>query len=196
MTNSVVLRNLFDEQTHATIKRFVNECAPMLSMFHDTSVFHRRSANNVPFFQVVHHQLTDLACDIFDLPLKPSYSYLSLYDDGGRCPLHLDRSQCFRTIDYLIDQQSINPWPIKIAHAMDENARNELIESGKIAIESEEDIARRIDLETWKVHHLMPNDAVCYSGTHQWHYRPDPSIGTAALVFFHFVHESFDGPLT
>ena len=60
---------------------------------------------------------------------------------------------------------------------------------------TEDQIKLQISKETWHEVLLEPNDAVLYSGTHSWHYRPTTLAGSADLVFFHFVKESFDGPL-
>ena len=61
--------------------------------------------------------------------------------------------------------------------------------------ELDEDIARIKARETFAKVELRPNDAVLYSGTHQWHYRDRIPSGTADLAFFHFVPEAFSGSL-
>jgi hypothetical protein len=61
--------------------------------------------------------------------------------------------------------------------------------------QSEEDKQNRIANDEWTTVNLMPNDAVCYSGTHSWHYRSQRLNGTADLVFFHFVPVDFAGSL-
>lgn len=192
----LVIRGLFDTQTHNGIKQFINEQMPMLFVHEDNDVFVRTYANNVPFFVAIHRQLTDFASEIFGEKVKPSYSFLSMYKDNGTCPLHIDREQCRYTIDYLIQQDSTEPWPIHIGDHMSDDARWECLKSDNGGHPEEEDaIANRISLENWHEALLAPNDAVCYSGTHSWHYRPKRLVGSADLVFFHFVPFDFDGSL-
>jgi len=190
-----VAKQLFDPIAHEAIKAFLCDRVPMISVADDPDTFVRTYAHNVPFFVNIHRQLTEFACEQFGEPLKPSYSFLSMYRDGGKCPLHIDRPQCYRTIDYLIQQDTAEDWPIRIGAQMTHEQRAEIDESGAGDPESEEDIASRIATETWTEVLLEPNDAVLYSGTHSWHYRPKILTGTADLVFFHFVPADFQGPL-
>jgi len=190
-----VARQLFDPITHEALKAFIRDRVPMMSVGVDDKDFVRRYAHNVPYFVNIHRQLTDFASEQFGEPLKPSYSFLSMYDDDGICPLHIDRPQCYRTIDYLIQQDQSEPWPIRIGEAMTEEQRAEIDEAGAAYPQTEEETAERIAAETWTDVLLEPNDAVLYSGTHQWHYRPQRLKGKADLIFFHFVKADFEGPL-
>ena len=195
-TNAVtVARQLFDPITHEALKAFIRDRVPMMSVGVDDKDFVRRYAHNVPYFVNIHRQLTEFASEQFGEPLKPSYSFLSMYDDNGICPLHVDRPQCYRTIDYLIQQDQAEPWPIRIGEAMSDEQRQALDESGAGHPQTEDEIADRITAETWTDVLLESNDAVLYSGTHQWHYRPERLKGRADLVFFHFVKADFEGPL-
>lgn len=200
MTTSVkaavtVARQLFDPITHEALKAFIRDRVPMMSVGVDSEQFVRRYAHNVPYLVNIHRQLTDYASQMFGEPLKPSYVFLSLYDDGGICPLHIDRPQCYRTIDYLIDQEQPEPWPIRIGEMMTDEQRQTLHDDGGCHPETDEQIAERIASESWNDVLLSPNDAVLYSGTHQWHYRPERLKGTASLAFFHFVPVAFEGDL-
>ena len=190
----VILRHLFDQPTHEAIKQFLDQRVPLMSVSVDEGEFVRTYAHNVPFFVNIHRQLTDLASTIFGEPVKPSYCFLSMYKENGICPLHIDRPQCRFTIDYLIRQDQIEPWPIHIGDHMTDDQRKTLDDAGEghptgVAIE------QRIAAENWSTALLNPNDAVCYSGTHSWHYRSQRLVGTADLVFFHFVPVDFDGQL-
>lgn len=188
------VRQLFDPDTHETIKQFLSERVPLMSVGVDEGEFVRTYAHNVPYFVNIHRQLGEFASDLFGEKLKPSYSFLSMYQDGGTCPLHIDRPQCRYTIDYLIRQDQSEPWPIHIGDHMTDVERAAIDETGTGHPQGD-DIQPRIDAENWHTVLLEPNDAVCYSGTHSWHYRSQPLVGTADLVFFHFVPEAFDGPL-
>jgi hypothetical protein len=186
--------DLFANDIHEEIKNFVSKYKTYMPEKYD-SVFNRLFSNDVSFFQHIHSQLSPVASEIFGAHVKPSYSFLSMYQNGGKCPLHIDRRQCRYTIDYLIQQTNPKPWKIRISdqlsdlevesfsapefsNLMDESTRSSIIQSNQ-----------------WHTFELQPNEAVCYSGTHSWHYRPDELEGEADLVFFHFVDDSFEGSL-
>lgn len=190
----LVVRDLFDHETAATIRRWMKDYVPLQPWGEDRTEFVRLYGHNPPFLVGIHHQLADYASEIFGEPLKPSYVFLSMYKDGGTCPLHIDRPQCYRTIDYLIQQDQQEPWPIHIGKTLDDKQRElglQLDTQGPV----QKDRQAVIDSQEWVECLLKPNDAACYSGTHQWHYRPRPLVGSADLAFFHFVQEGFDGPL-
>jgi len=189
----IVLRDLFSPTAHKEIIDFVRDEAPTYPLHEDKELFNRRYYQNMDFFVHVHEQLTELASECFGVALKPSYSFLSMYEDKGKCPLHLDRPPCYRTIDYLIDCESTDGWPINIAEPWsDEKVASFL---GNKAVMDKQEKAQRIEMEKWESININENDAVAYSGTNSWHYRPTLSKGKANLVFFHFVKEDYDGPL-
>jgi hypothetical protein len=194
----LVVNDLFDKQTYGQIIHFMDKFLPLAPLASDRSEpdspskFGRRYAHNMPFFVNIHYQLAEYASELFGEAVKPSYVFLSLYDKGGGCPLHIDRPQCRYTIDYLIRQEQSEPWPILIGPQMSDKER-EGIENGHP--QTPEERKALIDSVDWTSCNLKPNDAVCYSGTNAWHYRPDKSQGTADLVFFHFVPVKFQGSL-
>jgi hypothetical protein len=190
-----VARQLFDSDTHAELRAWLDGRGKLVPWDRDDVKFKRRYAHNVPFFVHLHKQLAEYASEAFGESLKPSYSFVSRYYDGGLCPLHIDRPQCYRTIDYLIDQSSFDPWPINIGPTMSDKAREKILTAENAHPEEDDDIEGIKKRFEFTEVLLYPNDAVLYSGTHQWHYRDQPLVGTADLVFFHFVQENFDGPL-
>jgi hypothetical protein len=195
MNHIQIERSLFASDVHDAMRNYVNERVPLLPVQVDGEDWTRTWLHNDPFFYGIHEQLREFASDVFGEPLKPSYTFLSFYRDQGGCPLHIDRPQCYRTIDYLIQQEDPEPWPIHIGAP---HTDEEVLEIKGSDLDYPKGQAReeRIRQETWETALLYPNDAVLYSGTHQFHYRDRPSRGRADLVFFHFVKESFDGPLT
>lgn len=194
MSNFQIVEDLFDDDTHSEIVRYIDEVVPLLSVGLDTELFVRRFRHNDPFFADIHRQLAEFASDLFGEPVKPSYVFLSMYEEGGICPLHTDRPQCYRTIDYLIRQDDPEPWPIHIAGRKTDDEMAAIHEAGLSHPEGQQ-IDERIWAETWETALIRPNSAVCYSGTHQFHYRSQKLKGTADLAFFHFVPEDFDGSL-
>lgn len=194
MTNYQIAHQLFDDDTYREIVRYMDERIPFYSVGLDTEQFVRRYRHNDSFFVAIHQQLGEFASDLFGEKLKPSYVFLSMYENDGICPLHIDRPQCYRTIDYLIRQDDPDPWPIHIGGLHTDEEIAALYEAGEGHPEGSA-IDERIWAETWETALINPNDAVCYSGTHQWHYRSQRLKGRADLAFFHFVPEDFDGPL-
>ena len=197
-TKPLIVKDLFDAETRKTILRFMDDWLPTVRLDSDRQMadspnkFGRRYAHNVGFFVNIHSQLADYASDLFGEKVKPSYVFLSLYDKGGQCPLHIDRPQCRYTIDYLIRQEQKEPWPIAVGPQMTDKQLAKIANAHPTTDEERQAV---IDTTDWTICELQPNDAVCYSGTNAWHYRPTKSEGTADLAFFHFVPEKFNGPL-
>jgi len=154
---------------------------------HDPA-FVRYEHHNLPPLVDVHRSLTEQASDLFGVRLKPSYVFLSNYLPGGRVPVHVDRPTCFRTIDLLVAQDDDVPWPIRISEMLTDDERVEVFGQ---PYDSDEIIARY----DWCEVTIKPNEAVCYSGTHSWHYRPTEATARTDLIFFHFVEEGYRGSL-
>ena len=193
---AVHVKQLFDPTTHQAIIEFLDTRAKMIPMDVDDHTFFRTQAHNVPFFVAIHHQLTEVACDILGERVKPSYVFLSRYTDKGICPLHMDRHQCRYTLDYLVRQSSDKPWPIYVSDQMSDEARLALDENPALAHpKTDEQIVAVKNEQTWHQIDMEPNDAVALSGSHSWHYRDRIPEGTADLLFFHFVPENFNGTL-
>ena len=191
----IIIDNLFSNRTYQDILDFMENNINFFPMQIDTNQFIRKSIHNLPFFVNIHNQLIELASYYFKEKVKPSYCFLSMYKQNGICPLHIDRDQCRYTIDYLISSTQKDPWPIHIGKQISNFERKEYIEKNIGHPESEDDINNIISKESFTTVNLNPNDAVLYSGTHQWHYRSDRLQGEANLVFFHFVPEDFNGQL-
>jgi hypothetical protein len=173
----------------------MEERAQFLPLEYDGEKFSRFMAQNVGIFQHIHNQLADFVSEQFEEQVKPSYSFLSMYDNNGICPLHIDRDQCLYTIDYLIRQDDPEPWPIYIGQPISDEERQDICDTGLATPEDEHHIFRIKEGQTFTKVELQPNDAVLYSGTHQWHYRDRINFGQADLAFFHFVPKAFNGSL-
>ena len=191
MSAPTVIRNLLSDSAFRSLQDWVVHSARHGGGWDDE--FQRTHLHQSNVLRGLHDSLTPFASEVFDVPLKASYTFVSNYVDGGRCPLHVDRPQCFRTIDLLVAADDPEPWPLRIAEPWtdeqwdnyDGERHHGIIEPGT---EPDLDVV-------WHNVLLHPNDAACYSGTHSWHYRPTASTGRADLIFFHFVPEDFDGPL-
>jgi alkylated DNA repair dioxygenase AlkB len=102
---------------------------------------------------------------------KASYSYLGSYVAGAILARHTDREQCGLTASVCIDEEGPDPdfhWPLGL-----------------------EDRAGQDVKAT-----LLPGDALLFRGTELPHYREQlPSGCSYTSIFFHFVHNEFQGSL-
>lgn len=170
--SAIILKNVFSKETFDEIKKEVTLIRSVLEYtpMHDQNAFFRWQVHKPPFAVKIHHSdfLKELANKIFPIEVKPSYSFLSMYSENGICPGHIDRAQCVYTIDLCVNQKE--PWPIYIG-------KNQTDYVGEEFFHNE-------------------NEAVCYSGTGQWHYRNRIQPGNKVdMLFFHFVPISFNGSL-
>lgn len=95
--------------------RRIYEGTPYHDLHHGAdNKFNRWFWHNLPLLRRLHYSaaLASIAEKVFPEPVKPSYVFLSMYGDGGICPLHTDRPQCKYTIDLCISQKE--PWPIYV----------------------------------------------------------------------------------
>lgn len=135
----------------------------------DSQVPRRHVIYDEPVMHGLHGLLTPLVARVVGTAVRPTYAYLATYLDGADLPAHLDRPQCRWNMSLALDQtpdlRLEETWPIYVQP-----------EDRAIAI------------------HLMPGDAVIYSGTDIVHgRRPLPEGQTATLCFFHFVEPGFEG---
>ena len=151
----------------------------------DTHFFFRKEVPNDPFFSFLHHSLFHHeVMNKTGLNVKPTYCFASMYYEGlGICPIHIDREQCYLTLDICIDQKE--PWPLYV-NAKDHHSLDQLsgVELQKVKDESDEYL-------------MNPGDALIYFGSSQPHWRQRLGPGNYCdLVFFHFVPGDFEGNLT
>lgn len=184
-----VIGPVFSSRTFAEVSDIVSEARLGRSSYDDEYV--RFQHHNLPSLVDLHQHLVEPASDLFGVALKASYVFLSSYLPGGTVPLHLDRDPCYRTIDLLVAQDDDVPWSIRISDPITDKER----EHGLTLDTRGDERANIIASHCWTEVTVEPNQAVCYSGTHSWHYRPERATARTDLIFFHFAPEDFDGPL-
>ncbi len=151
----------------------------------DDQLYFRKEVPNDPFFSFLHHSLFHLEVkNKTGLDLIPTYCFASMYEEGkGICPLHIDREQCYLTLDICINQK--DPWALyvnKKEHLSLDNLSEDELKS--VCDESDEYL-------------MNPGDALIYFGSSQPHWRKKIQNGNFCdLVFFHFVPANFKGNLT
>ncbi len=79
----------------------------------------RHHLHNDAAGRVVQRSLLPAVEALVGAPVKPSYSYASLYREGATLPVHTDRQQCEYTLSLLIDHSplpadGISPWGLQI----------------------------------------------------------------------------------
>lgn len=150
----------------------------------DNELFKRQGFHNDPFFAKIHQDIfSPIVQKKVGKILKPSYNFLAFYHmNEGICPVHLDRPQCYITLDICLNQKKI--WPLYI-----NVDRHEFIDP------EDSDLIEKIKKESQQFD-LNPGDGLIYSGTEQPHWRNKIDTDNYChLVFFHFVPEAFVGEL-
>ena len=180
----VVKKNFFDSKMLGLLK-VQCDLLKNSNIEVDNNEFFRKFVHNHPLLRVLHGNMVEEASEIFGEKVKPSYVFLSMYFKGqGAVPLHIDRPQCYRTIDVCLNQEKV--WPIYVNHTDKWSEDKE--EQEKIKNNAGEYL-------------LQPGDAVCYSGTDHPHFRrpmkelEEQKDNFCDLAFFHFVPENFEGSL-
>ncbi len=193
--------NLYSEETHKNIIDFIDnevfDYTPTRAKDH----CNRHIWNDLDFFKEEHHRLSSLVSKVFEEPVVPTYTCLSLYDETiGILPPHIDRPRCRYTLSYMIRCSDIPFWPIYVAKkelsdqeysvAFDDTPK---IVTNGLAVTSEEEEYIKNSTEWAKIDH-SPNSAAFFSGTHRWHYRDEIPKGSAQIVLFHYLPLHPDRP--
>jgi hypothetical protein len=137
----------------------------------DDQVSRRHVAHNEGVASFLHGQLAPAVADIARTLVKPSYVYLAAYESGSILDRHTDREQCEYSVTMCIDAtpepSEQSPWPIRLDVA-----------DGALAV--------------WQ----YLGDSLLYRGRYLPHYRePLPEDQTSTSLLFHYVDDSFAGPL-
>jgi hypothetical protein len=139
--------------------------------FGDLQSSRRYFAHNEPTAKFFHTQLTQTVSMVVGQRVKPSYVYFASYQEGATLEKHTDREQCQFSISFCLDY-SPEPlrqtaWPLQI-HTLE---------------------------GVTKVYQSI-GDGVVYLGCVLPHSRDLlPTGHTSTSIFFHYVPESFSGPL-
>lgn len=113
----VLRKGFFSEQQlqpmQAILHRLKGPEGLSLGVMEDREIFFRKSVRNYPMFLQLLGQLTDEATSIFGVPVKPTATYVSMYDeDRSICPIHVDKPYCQFTIDVCLNTKEV--WPLFI----------------------------------------------------------------------------------
>jgi hypothetical protein len=137
----------------------------------DDQVEARHVAHNEPLAKFVHGQLAPAVSDVAGILIRPSYSYVAVYESGATLPWHVDREQCEFSISTCIDatpEPTVqSPWPIELD-----------VSDGSLLV--------------WQ----YLGDSLLYRGRYLSHQRGELPAGcTSTSLLFHYVDADFDGSL-
>ena len=132
----------------------------------------RYATQNEAVARFFHHQLAIAVSSVVQEPVKPSYVYLGAYQAGAELEAHVDREQCEFSVSLCIDYSPEpvleTPWPL---HLQTPKGKTTVFQG--------------------------IGDALIYCGRELPHSRdPLPPGNSSTSLFFHYVAESFTGPLT
>lgn len=92
---------------------FKSDSGAAIGVENDREVFFRKKIHSPHLFKALHNLMGERASKAFGEEVKPSYVFVSMYDDDRSiCPLHTDREPCKYTFDLCLDQKE--PWEIFI----------------------------------------------------------------------------------
>ena len=131
----------------------------------DVQVRQRYGQHNEMMARYFHHQFTDFISRIAGEPVKPSYTYVSAYQEGSILGAHVDRKQCEFTLSLSVEDgdSAGGLWPLWFQLA-----------KGKVAVTQ------------------RPGDGVLFRGCDLPHWREQSaSDHTSTVLLFHYVPESF-----
>ena len=162
-------------QTHvAELGRYFQALASEGFMSRDDDRGSRRFfAHNHPVANFWHDQLNERVSQLVGRRTKPSYTFASIYLEGGELEWHTDRPPCEYTLTLLIDcapldEEGRSPWALKVKGR-----------DGRIHV-----IHQRI------------GDALLFKGRELEHSRDIlPSGQHSSSLLFHFVDADYEGEM-
>jgi hypothetical protein len=136
----------------------------------DAQVKRRYGYHNESVSRYFHHQLIDFVGRVAGERVKPTYAYVSAYQEGAVLRPHIDRRQCVFTLSLWLDHQpdaKRESWPLWFQ-----------TEQGPVALTQ------------------SAGDAVLFRGCElpHWRDRPPPD-GASTTLIFHYVPANFAGVL-
>ena len=128
------------------------------------------AAHREPLAEWIHQLVAEELRPAFPVPVKPSYSYLCVYQGGAKLDRHTDRPQCEFTVSLCVDASAGGErWPLYVESPVDEA----LVEV-----------------------RLRIGDAIIFKGRELPHFRRDlPQGENFTSILFHFVETSYQGGL-
>ncbi len=169
-----ILQNLLPNEHVKQLAEYFQALAAQGFLYrHANRGTRRYTAHNHSVARFWHEQLNERVSQLCGRQTKPSYSFVSMYVEGGDLFWHTDRPPCEYTISLLIDYAPLaahdqSPWPLKL--------------KGR-------------DGTTHSLHQRI-GEASILKGRELSHGREVlPDGHRSASLLFHFVNEDYDGEM-
>ena len=176
-------RDLITPDIHDDLRKMVAGLSYSELEFGELADFGRLVVHNHSYVNLLQRSLVPLVSEIVGEPVEPSYNFLSLYHQLGRCEVHMDAPDAKWTVDFCIDQS--RPWPISFSKIQPWPETME-VKPDTWAADIKNDPANEFQSFT-----MEPGDALVFSGSSQWHYRDpmvEPALGDFShLLFLHYI---------
>jgi hypothetical protein len=138
----------------------------------DGQVERRSVLHNEPLMTYYHRELCRAFAHVAATAIKPSYGYFAAYRRGALLEKHCDREQCKFTasllLDYAAGPADAPAWPLYLELPATEEV---------VSVE------------------LAPGECVLFCGQVQPHHRRALHAEQSTSLLFHYVDETFPGPL-
>ncbi len=181
----IVLEKFLDDDTTAQANELITQIRSNDLKNHELFTFGRMVVHNHEFFNDLQEKLAPKVGELVGEPVEPCYNFLSLYNNLGVCPVHMDAPQAKWTVDICLDQSY--EWPIKFSQIMP------WPDGSKEFKDDWQDEIINGDEYEFTSHTLQPGNALIFSGSSQFHYRDKINRGNKGdycnLVFLHYVPE-------
>lgn len=174
---------VFSHQKLAEIRALIKEIQTEAYAKHEIFSFGRLVMQDLPYFNQVQSELTNMVSVAVGEEVEPRYNFLSLYNNLGVCKVHLDAPSAKWTLDVCIDQSEV--WPIHFSQTV------AWPENFKYGGTDWENYIKKDPGIQFSSYDLTPGNGIIFSGSSQWHYR-DRIVRVSKenfchLVFFHYI---------
>ena len=177
------ISDLLSKSRLADLKQLVKDIPAEKLEKHELLTFGRFVVHDHPVFDQLQSELTETVSKLANQPLEPSYNFLALYNNLGYCQPHMDAPNAKWTLDICLEQSQV--WPIFFSQiqswpkgfAPDENQWQKRILTDSA--------------NTFTEHAMQEGEALFFSGSSQWHYRPriqqKIKQNYCNLLFLHYI---------
>jgi len=181
---AVKLDGIFDDSTIKEIKNIASRFESSELEKDELLSFGRQVVHRDARFTKLQENVTGLVSEIVGEAVEPGYNFLSLYNNLGVLPVHMDAPPAKWTLDYCIEQSEV--WSIYLSQVRPWPEDFEILEG-----QSWEQQIRDDPENKFTEHRLHEGEAIVFGGSSQWHYRDriikKQEENFCHLLFFHFI---------
>lgn len=167
------------------LKQVIDELPKEQLEQHELFTFGRHVVHNHSYATNLQNNLTGFVSELAGEELEPAYNFLAMYHNFGYCEPHMDSPISKWTLDICIEQSDI--WPIFFSQIVSWPTPKENRER---SAQWQKEILMDERLK-FNEYLMQPGDAVFFSGSSQWHYRPRikqrQEQNFCHLLFLHYI---------